>query len=46
MTFTVEQLDAFDPADLDRTCSAGRSVATATGGMGSEQNQANGPPIA
>ena len=36
----------FYPADLDRTRLAGWSVATATGGMGSEQNQAGNPPIA
>ena len=42
----VMQLDPFDPADLDRTCSVGMSVATATGGMGLEQKKANSPPIA
>ena len=36
----------FDPADLDRSRLAGWSVATATGGMGSEQKQAGDPPIA
>ena len=46
MTFTVERLDAFDPADLDWSRLAGWSVATATGGMGSEQKQGIGPPIA
>ena len=39
-------LDAFDPADLDWSRLAGWSAATATGGMGSEQKQAVGPPIA
>ena len=38
--------DAISPADLDRTCLAGWSVATATGGMGSEQKHAGNPPIA
>ena len=42
----VMQLDPFDPADLDRTCSVGMSVATATGGMGLEQEKTNSPPIA
>ena len=46
MIFMVKLLDSFDPADLDRTCSAGRSDATATGGKGSEQKQPIGPPIA
>ena len=40
------QLDASVPADLDRTGSAGCSVDTATGGIGSEQKQAISPPIA
>ena len=42
----VMQLDSFDPVDLDRTCSAGMLVATATGGMGLERKQAVNPPIA
>ena len=46
MISMVMLLDAFYPADLDRTCSAGKSVATATGEMGSEQKQAIGPSIA
>ena len=41
----VMQLDFFDPADLDRTCSAGKSVATATGGTGLEQEKTKFPPI-
>ena len=40
------QLDLSVPADLDRTCSAGWSVDTATGGMGSEQEKTILPPVA
>jgi len=40
------RLDPFDPADLDRTCSASKSAATATGGMGLEEKKTTSPPIA
>ena len=46
MISTVMQLESFDPADLDGLCSAGLSVATATGGMGLEQEKTGPPPIA